>query len=413
MRFNFGYIILFFALAVASCAAYFSVWGLSQLFAGASVAVIIMASVLEISKIVATTALHNYWSKIANGLKTYLVISVVVLMAITSTGIYGFLSNAYQQTANKLEIHEGELNILEGKKVIIEKTIVDNQKIIDSKNKRIEQLSALRTTQESRLDNARNNSGRSNARNDIKTSNEEIQKLNTEIDELNKKNNVLSDSVNAYTIKKLELTANSEIAGEIGPLKYLSELTNQDMSKIVNILILLFIFVFDPLAVALILIANKVLQIEKSTNTVSKNDEKTDKKSFDIVKTLNSIKSMINSKKNDNENSNIVDNITEVSEVNEEITKEVEKTDAIIKETEVNTNQIITEPNNNVLTSENKEQPKKNKITLEDIKEIKEQNRGYSVNVPMPRGNNMIESIGSNKIIRDGNKDKVIYKRFK
>ena len=410
MRFNFGYIILFFALAVASCAAYFSVWGLSQLFAGAGIAVIIMASVLEISKIVATTALHNYWSKIANGLKTYLVISVLVLMAITSTGIYGFLSNAYQKTANKLEIHEGELNILEGKKVIIEKTIVDNQKIIDGKNKRIEQLSSLRTTQESRLDNARNNSGRSNARNDIKTSNEEIQKLNTEIDELNKKNNVLSDSVNAYTIKKLELTANSEIAGEIGPLKYLSELTNQDMSKIVNILILLFIFVFDPLAVALILIANKVLQIEKSTNTVPKNDEKTDKKSFDIVKTLNS---MINSKKNDNENSDIVDNITEVSEVNEEITKEVEKTDEIIKETEVNTNEIITEPNNNVLTSENKVQPKKNKITLEDIKEIKEQNRGYSVNVPIPKGNNMIESIGSNKIIRDGNKDKVIYKRFK
>jgi hypothetical protein len=137
------------------------------------------------------------------------------------------------------------------------------------------------------------------------------------------------------------------------------------------------------------------------------------KNSFDVFKTLNSITSMINSKKNDTENINIVDDITEVSEVNQEIINEEENTDEIIKETEVNTNEIVTEPNNDVLTSENKEQPKKNKITLEDIKEIKEQNRGYSVNVPIPKGNNMIESIGSNKIIRDGNKDKVIYKRFK
>jgi hypothetical protein len=109
------------ALSVAGCAAYFSVWGLSQLFAGASVAVIVMASILEIGKIVTTTALHTYWDKLAKPLRIYLSISVVILMVITSAGIYGFLSNAYQSTANKLEIHEGELGILDVKKQTFEK----------------------------------------------------------------------------------------------------------------------------------------------------------------------------------------------------------------------------------------------------------------------------------------------------
>lgn len=411
MKIRFSYIILFFALIVAACAAYFSVFGLSQLFAGASVAVIIMASVLEISKIIATTALHNYWDKIANGLKIYLTISILVLMAITSIGIYGFLSNAYQKTANKLEIHQGEINVLDSKKAIIEKSVDDNQKIIESKNKRIEQLSALRSTQENRLDNAKNNLGRNNARNDIKSSNDEIQILNNEIDELNKKNNVLSDSINTFTIKALELNANSEIAGEIGPLKYLSELTNQEMSKIVNILILLFIFVFDPLAVALILIANKVLQIERNEHTEPKNKQENKvNKIFNKANLLDSITKVINSKKN-NEKEVIVEPIVEKT-IEENVT-EIEE-DEYVEQNEQIEEQIEENKNEEKIKEEEvKDQPKKNKITLEDIKEIKEQNRGYSVDVPMPKGNNMIESIGANKIIRDGNKDKVIFKRYK
>jgi len=117
---------LILALTVAGCAAYFSVWGLSQLFAGASTAVIIMATTLEVGKVVTTTALHTYWHKLAKGLKFYLTISVAILMVITSVGIYGFLSNAYQSTANKLEIHEGQLGVLEAKKQTFEKTIADN-----------------------------------------------------------------------------------------------------------------------------------------------------------------------------------------------------------------------------------------------------------------------------------------------
>ena len=82
MKIKFSYIMLILALVVAGSAGYFSVWGLSQLFAGASTAVIVMATVLEIGKVVTTTALHRYWDKLARGLKVYLTISVMVLMVI-------------------------------------------------------------------------------------------------------------------------------------------------------------------------------------------------------------------------------------------------------------------------------------------------------------------------------------------
>jgi peptidoglycan hydrolase CwlO-like protein len=211
MKFKIKYIMLLLALSVAGCAAYFSVWGLSQLFAGASTAVIIMASVLEIGKIVTTTALHTYWDKLAKGLRAYLTLSVAVLMFITSAGIYGFLSNAYQKTANKLEIHEGELGVLNGKKQTFEKKVTDNQKIIDSKNKRIDQLSGLRTSQEARLDGSKSNKAMSSVRGDISSANSEIQKLSTDIEVINTKNEVLSDSINDYNTKVLNLKS-----GKIG-----------------------------------------------------------------------------------------------------------------------------------------------------------------------------------------------------
>src|ERR1035437_3335644 len=157
MKFRFSYLMLLIALSVAGTAGYFSIFGLSQLFSGASTAVIIIATVLEIAKVITTTALHKYWTKLAIGLKIYLTIGVAVLMLITSAGIYGFLSNAYQKTANKLEIHEGELSVLGGKKQLFEKNITDNEKIVVTKNKRIDQLTDLGNRQETRLDLAKSN----------------------------------------------------------------------------------------------------------------------------------------------------------------------------------------------------------------------------------------------------------------
>lgn len=375
---------LFLALVVAGCAGYFSVWGLSQLFAGASTAVIIMATGLEVGKIVTTTALHRYWKKIAGGLKVYLTISVVVLMIITSAGIYGFLSNAYQKTANKLEIQNGQVAVLTGKKDLFQKNIDDNQKIIEQKNKRIDQLSELRKTQESRLDGASNNRGRNGARADIQGSNVEIQKLTSDIDALNIKNSILSDSISKYNTKVLELNANSEVAAEVGPLKYISELTGTSMAKVVNFLILLLIFVFDPLAVALVLMTNRIFEIENEPNPLEPQNKPITEP--------------------------VMDSITKTNEVNDIVEEPIMLDEIIDEEPEVEP-EVEPEPEPEPVYVEPIREPviPTGKIQVEDIREVK--NRGYSVNVPHPKGNNSIERIGSNKIVKNGDNNKVFFKR--
>ena len=371
MKIKFSYIVLGLSLAVAGCAAYFSVWGLSQLFAGASLSVIIMASILELGKIVSTTALHRYWNKLAIGLKTYLTVSVVVLMIITSVGIYGFLSNAYQKTANKLEIHEGKVGVLDGKKQLFIDALTANNKIIETKNKRIEQLSGLRLKQENRIDISRSNTNA--LRNDINSSNSEIQKLSTEIDVLNNKNAVLNDSINKYQTKTLEAKSGSDVAGEVGPLKFVSELTGISMDRVVNYMILLLIFVFDPLAIALVLITNRIFQIENEVETEVKNID-------------DNMSNTVNDTVNDGVNDGVNDDETHIEQ-------DLTKTEPIVENKRF---EPVT---------------KTGKIELEDIKEIKER-RGYSVPIPEPKTNNTVQRIGNNKLYQqNGNNNSIIYKK--
>ena len=96
------FLIGFSALSVSGSAAFYSVFGLSKLFAGASTEVIIMAGSLEIAKLVTASLLYQYWGTINKILRTYLTIATVILIIITSMGIYGFLSAAYQETFNQL-----------------------------------------------------------------------------------------------------------------------------------------------------------------------------------------------------------------------------------------------------------------------------------------------------------------------
>ena len=109
-------IIALSALSVSASAAFYSVSGLSKLFAGASFEVIVMATSLEVAKLVIASLLYQYWGRLNKLLKIYLTIAAVVLVAITSAGIYGFLSAAYQETATKSEIVDSEVAVLELKK---------------------------------------------------------------------------------------------------------------------------------------------------------------------------------------------------------------------------------------------------------------------------------------------------------
>jgi len=389
MKFKFSILVALSAALVAGCAAYYSVFGLSQLFAGASLAVIIMASSLEFSKVIAVSFLHRYWDKISIGLRAYLSIGVFILICVTSAGIYGFLSNAYQKTANKLEITEGQSGVLNGKKSLFEKNITDNNNIITTKSTRVQQLTQLRTNQENRLDGATTNSAKSKARGDINSANGEIQKLNGEIDVLNNKNASLSDSVSFYANKLIELKINDHASAEIGPLKYLAQLTGQPMDKVVNWFILLLIFVFDPLAVALVIATNRVIELESGRSEPKPEKEPKTRKYIGKLKDL--------FKKKDRP---IAESAQEVI-ISEPIILEPEP--------EIVT-PIISEP---VIYSEPKKEPviPNGRIELNDIKEIKEKtNRGFSVNIPQPV-TNTIQRIGSNKVIKDNDNSRVFFKK--
>ena len=113
------------AIAVSGSAAFYSVFGLSKLFAGASTQVIIMAGSLEFAKLVVASLLYQYWGTINKVLKGYLVIACFILMVITSGGIYGFLSGAYQTTATQSELLDKSLLILEQKQVRFEESKKD------------------------------------------------------------------------------------------------------------------------------------------------------------------------------------------------------------------------------------------------------------------------------------------------
>lgn len=436
MKIKFSLLVAFSAFLVAGCAAFFSVFGLSQLFAGAKLAVIIMASSLEVSKVVAVSLLQRYWSKISKGLKIYLAIGVFILVCITSAGIYGFLSNAYQQSATKYEISEGELSAINSKKMLFEKSIADNQAIVATKTKRIDQLTTLRTTQETRLDGAASNGDRSRARSDINNASKEIQALNTEVDGINAKITPLMDSVNVYSNKLIESKAKSTGAAEIGPLKYLAQLTGQPMDKVVNWFILLLIFVFDPLAVALVIATNKVMELENKTppkpdetkkvleeleQFIIKNtplvDETTGEINLDNVPTTIDREYWIgNGKAPDEEEILRLTGVTESQEIVEEpapmeVVPEPESIEEPAEEPHIEEHHdeeeqieaviepVIEEPEPVVApqTIVQKREPviTTGSVKLEEIKEVKAQSRGFSKDIPTP-SNNTIQRIGSN-----------------
>jgi len=111
----FPFIIAFSALSVSASAAFYSVYGLSKLFAGAQFEVIIMAGSLEVAKLVIASLLYQYWDTINKALRAYLTLAAIILVIITSMGIYGFLSAAYQETYANLLISNNKIEFLDNK----------------------------------------------------------------------------------------------------------------------------------------------------------------------------------------------------------------------------------------------------------------------------------------------------------
>ena len=248
-------IIALSALSVSGSAAFYSVSGLSKLFAGASTEVIIMTGSLEIAKLVIASLLYQYWDDLNKILRTYLTVAAGILMIITSIGIYGFLSSAYQASYKGYIISTNQIQFLEEKAKFYENDIARYDDQLKSTLDNINSYSKAKATQ---VDIKGKDGVFRNGVSTIELSlaQKRIQAEEVNKTEIQKKREDASTNLQKYKLEILELQNNTKTSGELGPLQYLSNLTGLGMDKIVNLLLLIIIFVFDPLAISLVLAAN-------------------------------------------------------------------------------------------------------------------------------------------------------------
>ena len=256
-------LIWFCAIGLASFSGYYSVYGISKLFSGGSWSIIGMAAMLEFSKLVVITFLHDHYKTLKTAFKVYLISSAIVLMVLTSVGVYGYLTNSYQETAKSIYETQNKIALLEQKKKIFteQKTQIDT--LVKQKTERISSYDKLRLSQESSLNSQlTQKQGTRGLQKNIQSVDQSTQTLNGEISQLNQKSIGLSDSVALLEQQKLVLE-NSTFTSEIGPLLYLSRLTEKPMDIIVNWFILILVSILDPLAVSLVIAANHLKHKEK------------------------------------------------------------------------------------------------------------------------------------------------------
>jgi hypothetical protein len=255
------YLVGISAILVAGCAAYFSVTGLGVLFSGASVAVMVMAGSLEFAKLVTATYLKQVWDDIRGFNKVYLTISVGILMLITSAGIFGYLSNAFQAQSLQLQQVDREIGV--------------HQTKIDQNNTQITQLSTqiteFNTNQGKLLDG-----GKVNRRliRSIDNRDKQISKINDKISDLQTENAQETEKINQIKISNLGLEK------EVGGFRFVAEAFGIELKNVVKFFIFIIVIVFDPLAVALIIAFNglvgvKIRKEEENLTENVKNEEVT------------------------------------------------------------------------------------------------------------------------------------------
>ena len=253
----FPFLIAFSALSVSASAAFYSISGLSKLFAGATLAVIIMTTSLEVAKLVIASLLYQYRTTIPKLLKYYLTIAAVVLVLITSMGIYGFLSAAYQETAAKSGNIDAKITLIETKRDNIKEQLAVYNDEKSSINIAVSDLRLglsnnkiqYKDKETGQIINTTSSSTRRALERQLDQAITRQTEINTKVDNLN-------EQLFEYETEIVEVKTNNDVAGELGPLKYLSGLTGVPMDKIINWLLLTIIFVFDPLAIALVIAAN-------------------------------------------------------------------------------------------------------------------------------------------------------------
>ena len=238
------YLVGFSALIIAGCAAFFSVTGLGVLFSGASTAVMVMAGSLEFAKLVAATYLKQMWDEIKGFNKWYLVSAVALLMLITSAGIFGYLSNAFQAQSLKLQQVDRE--------IMVHSTKIDQNTIQITQLST--QISEFNKNQGKIIDGGKVNSRLLRS---IDNRDKEIAKINKKISELQDQNAKENEKINEIK------TSNIDLEKEVGGFRFVAEAFGIELKNVVKFFIFLIVIVFDPLAVALIIAFNGLIEDKK------------------------------------------------------------------------------------------------------------------------------------------------------
>ena len=255
----FPWLVALAAASISFSAAFYSIFGIGKMFAGAATNVMIMATSLEFAKLVIASFLYRFWNDVNKSLRAYLTIACFVLILITSAGIYGFLSSAYQDTANKVENSDKSTLVITKRKDMLQKQLDQTEKQLESKSNRQNTLSDMRNRQQTNADNLiSNNRSASSVRTQMNQLSKESGLLDNDIrvlqDSIASKTQQISDLDNEV----LAISTNSDLANEIGPLKYIAKLTGKTLDEVVNWFIIALMLVFDPLAIALVVAANFV-----------------------------------------------------------------------------------------------------------------------------------------------------------
>jgi hypothetical protein len=257
--------LLFCALGLSGTAAYYSVVGLSIVFVGVAIPVIIMGGFLEVSKIAIATFLHDKWKETYGALKIYLTMALIILSVITSIGIYGLLSTGFQSNIAKLEINDKKIKNIEVKKERFEEIKLEYTKektILDKDISKLRDgLSSNTTTQTvdrqtGQIVTRANNANRQSFERQLKTAQDNRDVISSKIDSMN-------DSITKLDIQILDMESQEIEGSELGAIKYVSELSGWGLNEVANLFILILIFVFDPLAITLVIATNQAFKANR------------------------------------------------------------------------------------------------------------------------------------------------------
>ena len=260
--------LLFCALGLSGTAAYYSVVGLSIVFVGVATPVIVMGTFLEISKIAIATYLHERWKETYGVLKIYLTTALITLSIITSLGIYGLLSTGFQQNIAKLEINEKKVKNVELKKTRFEeiKTELTKEKnTLDIDITKLRDGLSNNTTTQSvdrrtgQIVTKANNANR-------KTFESQLKDAQIRRDTVAKRIDSMNDSITKLDVEVLNMESEEISGSELGAIKYISELLQWDIKRTANLFILILIFVFDPLAITLVIATNQAFKSNRKNN---------------------------------------------------------------------------------------------------------------------------------------------------